>query len=131
MGNRRNNRLSGEVKRAISEIIINDVKDPRISELMSITDVHVTEDLKYAKIFVSDYNDIETTLTALESAKGFIRKELGKKVKMRIIPELIFIKDDSIERGLHMSSLIDKVIEEDKTRKVNKDNAEEWCEGNI
>ena len=44
---------------------------------------------------------------------------------MRIIPELIFIKDDSIERGLHMSSLIDKVIEEDKTRKVNKDNAEE------
>lgn len=125
MGNRRNNRLSGEVKRAISEIVRNDVKDPRISELISVTDVHVTEDLKFAKVYVSDYNDIETTLIALKSAKGFIRKELGKKVKMRIIPELIFIKDDSIERGMHMSSLIDKIIEEDKIRKVNEDNAEE------
>ena len=131
MGNRRNNRLSEEVKRALCEIIRSDVKDPRISELMSITDVHVTEDLKYAKVYVSDYNDIETTLIALESAKGFIRKEIGKKVKIRIIPELIFIKDDSIERGMHMSSLIDKIIEEDKFRKVNEDNAEEWCERNI
>jgi len=79
MAKRRNNRLSGEVKRAISEIIRNDVKDPRISELLSITEVHVTEDLKYAKIYVSDYNDIETSMIALESAKGFIRKEIGKK----------------------------------------------------
>lgn len=131
MANRRNNRLSGEVKRAISEIIRFDVKDPRISELMSVTDVHVTEDLKFAKIYVSDYNDIESTLIALNSAKGFIRKEIGKKVKMRIIPELIFIKDDSIAKGMHMSSLIDKIIEEDKIRKVNEDNAEEWCERNI
>lgn len=131
MANRRNNRLSGEVKRAISEIIRFDVKDPRISELMSLTDVHVTEDLKFAKIYVSDYNDIESTLIALNSAKGFIRKEIGKKVKMRIIPELIFIKDDSIAKGMHMSSLIDKIIEEDKIRKVNEDNAEEWCERNI
>ena len=131
MANRRNNRLSGEVKRAISEIIRFDVKDPRISELMSLTVVHVTEDLKFAKIYVSDYNDIESTLIALNSAKGFIRKEIGKKVKMRIIPELIFIKDDSIAKGMHMSSLIDKIIEEDKIRKVNEDNAEEWCERNI
>ncbi|HNZ82083.1 MAG TPA: 30S ribosome-binding factor RbfA [Sedimentibacter sp.] len=125
MAKRRNNRLSGEVKRAISEIIRNDVKDPRISELLSITEVHVTEDLKYAKIYVSDYNDIETSMIALESAKGFIRKEIGKKVKMRIIPELIFIRDDSIEKGMHMSSLIGKIIEEDNVRKVNEDNAEE------
>ncbi|NLK65671.1 MAG: 30S ribosome-binding factor RbfA [Tissierellia bacterium] len=125
MANRRNNRLSEEVKRVLCEIIRSDVKDPRISELMSITDVQVTEDLKYAKVYVSDYNDIETTLRALESAKGFIKREIGKKVKMRIIPELIFIKDDSIERGMHMSSLIDKIIEEDRIRKVNEDNAEE------
>lgn len=123
MANRRNNRLSGELKRAISEIIRNDVKDPRISELMSVTNVHVTEDLKFAKVFISAYNDLEPTLTALQSAKGFIRKEIGKKVKMRIIPELIFIKDDSIEKGMYMQSLIDKVIEEEKTRKVeNEDN---------
>ena len=125
MAKRRKSRLSGEVKKAISEIIRNDVKDPRISELLSITEVNVTEDLKFAKIYVSDYNDIETSMIALESAKGFIRKEIGKKVKMRIIPELIFIRDDSIERGMHMSSLIEKVIEEDNVRKVNEDNAEE------
>ncbi len=125
MAKRRNSRLSGEVKKAVSEIIRNDVKDPRISELLSITEVHVTEDLKFAKIYVSDYNDIETSMLALESAKGFIRKEIGKKIKMRIIPELIFIRDDSIERGMHMSSLIDKIIEDDNVRKVNEDNAEE------
>jgi ribosome-binding factor A len=120
MAKRRNNRLSGEMKKAISEIIRNDVKDPRISELMSIMDVHVTEDLKFAKIYVSDYNDVEQTLIALQSAKGFIRKEIGKKIKMRIIPELIFIKDDSIEKAMYMSSLIDKVIEEENIRKVEE-----------
>lgn len=120
MAKRRSSRLSGEMRKAISQIIINDVKDPRISELMSITDVHVTEDLKIAKVYVSDYNDVDTTLIALESAKGFIRKEIGKKIKMRIIPELIFIKDDSIEKGFYMSSLIDKVIKDDeKVRKVS------------
>ncbi len=124
MANRRNNRLSGEMKKAISEIIRTDVKDPRISELMSITDVHVTEDLKFAKIYVSDYNDVEKTIIALQSAKGFIRKEIGKKIKMRIIPELIFIKDDSIEKGLYMSSLIDKVIGEENLRKVEQEHNE-------
>ncbi len=134
MANRRNNRLSGEMKKAISEIIRTDVKDPRISELMSITDVHVTEDLKFAKIYVSDYNDVEKTIIALQSAKGFIRKEIGKKIKMRIIPELIFIKDDSIEKGLYMSSLIDKVIGEENLRKVEQEHNEsdnEWCKWNI
>ena len=125
MVSRRYNRLSEEIKRALSDIIRSDVKDPRISELMSITGVQVTEDLKFAKIYVSDYKDIDTTLIALESAKGFIKREIGKRVKMRIIPELIFMRDDSIERGLHISKLIDKVIEEDNVRKVNTDNAEE------
>lgn len=125
MANRRNSRLSGEMKKVISEIIRADVKDPRISDLMSVTDVHVTEDLKYAKIYISDYHDLEQTLSALQSAKGFIRKEIGKRIKMRIIPELIFIKDDSIEKGLYMSSLINKVMEEEKNRKVNEDNESE------
>ncbi len=125
MAKRRNNRLSGEMKKVISEIIRTDVKDPRISELMSITDVHVTEDLKFAKIYVSDYNDLDQTLIALQSAKGFIRKEIGKKIKMRIIPELIFIKDDSIEKALYMSSLIDKVIEEENTRKVQDNESDD------
>lgn len=118
MAKRRNSRLSGEMQRVISEIIRNEVKDPRISEIMSITDVHVTEDLKYAKVYISVYGDIKPTLDALKSAKGFIRREVGKRIKMRLTPELLFEQDNSIEKGMYMSSLINKVIEEDANRKV-------------
>ena len=125
MARRRSSRLSVEMKRVISEIIRNHVKDPRVSELLSITDVHVTEDLKFAKVFVSTYGDIEPTLIALESAKGFIRKEIGKRAKIRNIPELIFIKDDSIEKGIYMSSLIDKVLKEEQNKNKGNEADEE------
>ncbi|HBV67210.1 MAG TPA: 30S ribosome-binding factor RbfA [Clostridiales bacterium] len=124
MANRRNNRLSGEMRKVISEIVRNDVKDPRISELLSITDVHVTEDLKYAKVYISVYGDAEPTLKALNSAKGFIRREVGRKIKMRITPELIFEKDDSIEKGIYMSRLINSVMEDEESRKVNDESEE-------
>ncbi len=125
MANRRNNRLSGEMKRVISEVIRNEVKDPRLSELLSVTDVHVTDDLKFAKVFISVYGDIEPTLEALRSAKGFIRREVGKRIKMRLTPELLFEKDDSIEKGIYMSSLINKVIEEEESRKPKDESDDE------
>ncbi|WMJ76145.1 MULTISPECIES: 30S ribosome-binding factor RbfA [unclassified Sedimentibacter] len=125
MANRRNNRLSGEMKKVISEVIRNEVKDPRISDLTSVTDVHVTEDLKYAKVYISVYGDIEQTLKALKSAGGFIRREVGKRVKMRITPELIFEKDDSIEKGIYMSSLINKVIKDEESRKAEDESIDE------
>ncbi len=117
MSKNRNNRLSGEMKRVIADVIRKEVKDPRISDLMSVTDVNVTEDLKFAKVYISVYGDSEPTLEALKSAKGFIRREIGKNIKMRITPELIFVKDDSIEKGIYMSSLIDKVINEEAGKK--------------
>lgn len=122
MSKKRNNRLSGEMKRVISDIIRTEVKDPRISELMSVTDVYVTDDLKYAKVYISVYGDSQPTLDALQSAKGFIRREVGKNIKMRITPELIFEKDDSIEKGIYMNSLINKVINNDEAG--NKDENE-------
>lgn len=118
MAKRRNSRLSGEMKKVIYEVIRDEVKDPRISELLSITDVHVTEDLKYAKVYISVYGDAEPTLEALKSARGFIRREVGKRIKIRLTPELIFEKDNSIERGIYMAGLIDKVIEDEESRKV-------------
>jgi ribosome-binding factor A len=117
MSKKRNSRLSGEMKKVIADIIRKDVKDPRISDLMSVTDVNVTEDLKFAKVYISVYGDSEPTLEALQSAKGFIRREVGRNIKMRITPELIFVKDDSIEKGIYMSSLIDKVINEEAGKK--------------
>lgn len=130
MANKRNNRLSGEMRRVISDVIRNEVKDPRISDLLSVTDVHVTDDLKYAKVYISVYGDIDESLKALKSASGFIRREVGKRIKMRITPELIFEKDDSIEKGIYMSSLINKVIEEEESRKVEgveDESDNEWC----
>ncbi len=125
MANRRNNRLSGEMKRVISEVIRNEVKDPRLSDLVSVTDVNVTEDLKYAKVYISVYGDIDQTLEALKSAKGFIRKEVGSRIKMRITPELLFEKDESIEKGIYMSSLINKVIKDEESRKVDDESDDE------
>lgn len=123
MSKKRNNRLSGEMRKVISEIIRTQVKDPRISELTSVTEVYVTEDLKYAKVYISVYGDIEATLEALQSAKGFIRREVGRKIKMRITPELIFERDDSIEKGIYMSSLIDKVMN-NEAGSVDEDESE-------
>ncbi len=125
MSKKRNNRLSGEMKRVISDIIRTEVKDPRISELMSVTDVNVTEDLKYAKVYISVYGDSQPTLEALQSAKGFIRREVGKNIKMRITPELIFEKDDSIEKGIYMNSLINKVISEEAGKKDENESESE------
>ncbi len=124
MSKKRNNRLSGEMQRVISEIIRTEVKDPRISELTSVTDVYVTDDLKYAKVYISVYGDSQPTLDALQSAKGFIRREVGKNIKMRITPELIFEKDDSIEKGIYMNSLINKVINNDEAGSKDEDESE-------
>ena len=109
MSVKRNNRLNGEMKKIISEIIRRDIKDPRISDMMSITDINVTEDLKTAKVYVSIYGESEPTIDALNRAKGFIRKELSRKMKIRTVPELFFEKDFSIEKGLYISNLINQV----------------------
>ena len=124
MANRRNSRLSGEVRRVISEVIRNEVKDPGIPELLSVTDVHVTEDLKFAKVYISTIGNIDEALRALERAKGFIRKEVGSRIKMRITPEL------TIEKGIYMSRLINKVIEDEEQRKpegAQDESSDEWC----
>ncbi len=113
MSIKRNNRLTGEMKKIISEIIKRDVKDPRISEMLSITDINITEDLKSAKVYVSVYGESEPTIEALNRAKGFIRKELSRKMKIRTVPELFFEKDFSIEKGIYISSLINQVISQE------------------
>ncbi len=113
MSIKRNNRLTGEMKKIISEIIKRDVKDPRISEMLSITDINITEDLKSAKVYVSIYGESDPTIEALNRAKGFIRKELSRKMKIRTVPELFFEKDFSIEKGIYISNLINQVINQE------------------
>ena len=105
--------LNEEVKREVSNIIQNEIKDPRLTAMVSVTDVKVTRDLRYAKVFVSIFgkNDEEknNTFVALKNASGYIRKEIGQRINLRYNPQIIFELDDSINYGMHIEELIQRV----------------------
>ena len=105
-------RVNNLIRQEISELIQRQVKDPRLDTFVSVTEVTTSSDLKYAKIFVSCISgkqEEEKTLKVLNSAAGFLRKELAKNLRLRRIPELSFHWDDSIEHGDHILRLIDQV----------------------
>jgi ribosome-binding factor A len=109
----RPNRLAEEIKREVTSMLQTDLKDPRICRFSSITDVEVSRDLRYAKLFVSIYGSEEEqaqTLAGLQSAGGFIRSELGKRIRLRFLPELTFCLDTSIQKGVKLANLIRQVI---------------------
>lgn len=107
--------IGEEIKRVISQLLRTKIKDPRISDMVSITEVRVTNDLSFAKVFVSVFgteDEKNDTLEGLRNAEGFIKKEIGRNVKMRIMPKLIFELDDSVEESLRL----EKILEEIKTK---------------
>ena len=108
----KNTRINGEVRRELSAIIQNEIKDPRIHPMTSVVEVEVAPDLKSAKAYISVLGDEEAqknTLAGLKSAEGYIRRALARTVNLRNTPEIRFIMDQSIEYGVHMSKLIDDV----------------------
>ena len=108
--NNRTRKIAEEIRKIVSTMLINGIKDPRINSLLSVTDVEVTSDLSYAYIYVSILGgDEESTLEGLKSACGYIRREVGKNIKIRHIPEIIFKIDDSLVKGMYMDELIKKV----------------------
>ncbi|MBP7058902.1 MAG: 30S ribosome-binding factor RbfA [Lachnospiraceae bacterium] len=113
----KNIRINEEVRRELSVIIRDKVKDPRISIMTSVTSVEVAPDLKTCKIYISVLGDGDArqkTMDGLKSSSGFIRHELAMTVNLRNTPELIFLEDDSIEYGVRMSKIIDDVNSEDQ-----------------
>lgn len=109
--------VNAAVQRALSSILREDVKDPRIPLLISVTRVNVAPDLKTCKAYISVLGDEavkEDCRTALKSAAGFIRHELAVRLNMRLTPEITYIMDDSIEYGVEMSYKIDEVMEKQK-----------------
>src|SRR5699024_7155167 len=123
MKKKRINRISEEVKKVVSLLLVNGLKDPRINSMTTITDVEVTNDLSYANIYVSvlgDEKDKKDSIEGLRNAKGFIRNEIAKKVDLRHIPETVFHLDESLERDLHITELIDKVNKEDRESRDSK-----------
>ena len=112
----RQGRLGEEIRKITSELLLREMKDPRLSGMVSISSVEVTADGSYATVYVSIFGDDaknaeqqENVLAALKSAKGLIKKEIGRQVKLRHIPELIFKPDNSLEYGRHITSILNKL----------------------
>ncbi|MBF8436663.1 30S ribosome-binding factor RbfA [Halanaerobiaceae bacterium Z-7014] len=123
MSRNRQRRLSELLKEEISDIILKEVKDPRIG-FVSITDVELSGDLRHAKIFFSiigDQSERDDTLDGLKKATGFIRKLVGERITVYHTPELVFKYDDSIEHGIHISNLIKEVRKEEKEAKSDEE----------
>ncbi len=115
---RKNQRVNVEVARELS-VIIRELKDPRIALMTSVTDAYVAADLKTCKVYISVLGSEEErteTMEGLESAKGFIRRELAHRLNLRNTPELTFLSDRSIERGVEMTRKIDEVMHEQNSR---------------
>ena len=113
----KNRKINDEVRRVLAQIISGGIKDPRVSPMTSVLAVEVAPDLKTCKVWVSVYGDDQKkkdTMEGLNSASGFIRGELARKVNLRNTPQLQFILDDSIAYGVEMSRRIDEVLAEDQ-----------------
>ena len=108
----KNTRINGEVQRELSRIISREIKDPRIAPMTSVVDAVVTSDLKQCKADISgrgNDEEKEETMKGLNSAGGYIRRELAHSINLRNTPEITFILDDSIEYGVNMSKKIDEL----------------------
>ncbi len=107
MASNRLGRINEEIQREMSSLIRN-VKDPRVSGMISVTAVETTPDLKFAKIYISvlDKSDVNQVLKGLKSASGYLRRELGRTLNLRNTPELTFVRDDSIDKGAHILDML-------------------------
>lgn len=113
----RASRVGEQIKKEVSQIIQSEIKDPRFTGFLSVTDVEVTRDLGFARIYVSIYgseSEKQLTLKALESALGFIRSEIGKRIRLRHVPEISFHLDQSIEYGAHITEILNDLKEKEK-----------------
>ncbi|MGY6214853.1 30S ribosome-binding factor RbfA [Methylolobus aquaticus] len=107
----RNVRVASQLQRELAELLRSEVRDPRLG-MVTVSDVEVTRDLSVAKVYVSFLGARQTNSESLKLLAGLaplLRHEVARRVRMRVIPELRFIFDDSVERGLHMDAVIDSL----------------------
>ncbi len=108
----KNSRINSEVQRELSHIISHEIKDPRINSMTSVVDCIVAPDLKTCKVYISvlgDEESSEKTMQGLNSASGYIRKQLAQTLNLRNTPEINFILDRSIQYGVEMSKKIEEI----------------------
>lgn len=117
---KRSDRVAQEIQKEIAVILQREVKDPRIG-MVTVSDVEVSSDLAYAKVFVTflfdhDEQAITQGMKGLEKAAPYIRTLLGKTMRLRIVPEIRFIYDESLVEGMRMSNLVSNIIREDEAK---------------
>ena len=117
MASTRIGRINEEIQREMSSLIRN-VKDPRVTGMISVTAVNTTPDLKFCKVYISvlDKSDVAQVLKGLKSASGYLRRELGHALNLRNTPELTFVRDDSIDQGAHILEVLRQVERADEAR---------------
>jgi ribosome-binding factor A len=122
MSTRRIARVNDVIRREISELLMREIRDPRLSGLLSVTEVDTSPDLRYAKVFVSVMGSEEEKRQVeegLAAASGFLRRGLGERLTIRYTPELVFLRDESIERGSRLLELINEVAPNDSPGEVD------------
>jgi ribosome-binding factor A len=123
MSVRRTQKIDGEMQKVLGEIFMTDIKDPRFSRMTGVLRVNTTQDLKYAKVYVSIYDseeNVKSTMEALESAEPFIRSRINEKMRLRRIPNLQFVHDTSIEYSIEISKKIAEVTAKDRENARNR-----------
>lgn len=111
-------RVAEQIQRELADLLRLEVKDPRVG-MVTITDVEVSSDYAHAKVYFSLLGDearVQEALKGLQSAAGFLRSEVAKRIKLRVMPQLHFVHDTSIERGMRLDQLIDAAVAEDAKR---------------
>jgi ribosome-binding factor A len=109
----RTRRIAEQIQRELAELVRTELKDPRVSGFVTITDVEVSADQSHAKVFFTVLGDapkIEETTQGLKRAAGFLRSQLAQRMRLRTIPQLDFKYDASVERGMKLSRLIDEAV---------------------
>lgn len=113
----RHQRVGDQIQRELAELIHREVKDPRLSPMVTVAEVRVSPDLSQARVFITVLDDQgEQSASVLNHAAGFLRSQLGKVLRLRIVPQLHFVYDTTAENGARLSSLIDQAIASDKDK---------------
>lgn len=107
-------RVGGQIQRELAQMIQQELRDPRVG-FVTLSDVEVSRDLSHAKVFITlldPKQDVAATLEALNKAGGFLRRSLGKRIVMRVVPELHFVYDSSLDTGARVDALLHRVAAE-------------------
>lgn len=119
--NNRSRRVAEQIRHELADILWREIKDPRVKGV-TLTAVDVSSDLEHAKVwFTVLAGDREAVAAGLHSSVGFLRRELAQRMRLRMVPSLSFQYDESVERGAHLSHLIDQAVEEDKRHHPDAD----------